>query len=240
MPPISAQHVDKADRPHPIELLLFDFDGTLIDSKVDIATAVNLTLGDLKLPTRSQEEIFSFVGDGVKRLLRLSVGEENVALYEDALRVFRAHYLAHCLDTTTFYPGIWEVLRHFRGVKKALVTNKSLEYTLRIVEGLGAVDLFVAIESPEDSTELKPHPGMLWKVLGKVGVAPDRAVMVGDSTNDIRAAQAAGVRACAVGYGYGNKEKVKALAPDYYCPSPQDLIVTLSRAEADHSLHSSD
>ena len=95
-----------------LELLLFDFDGTLIDSKVDIATSVNLTLQDLGLPKRTQEEIFGFVGDGVKRLLRLSVGEENLEQYEEALRIFRMHYLTHCLDTTSFYPGIEAVLQH--------------------------------------------------------------------------------------------------------------------------------
>src|SRR5688572_24462297 len=102
------------------EVLLFDFDGTLIDSKVDIAKAVNLTLKDLGLGMRSQEEIFSFVGDGVKRLLRLSVGEENLNQYERALQTFRKHYLEHCVDTTRFYPGIWEVLQHYQDRRKAI------------------------------------------------------------------------------------------------------------------------
>ena len=75
-------------KPHPIGVLIFDFDGTLIDSKCDIAKSVNLTLSDLGLPLRSQEEIFSYVGDGVKRLLRLSVGEENISRYEEALKIF--------------------------------------------------------------------------------------------------------------------------------------------------------
>ena len=207
-----------------MELLLFDFDGTLIDSKVDIATSVNLTLGDLGLPPRPHEEIFSFVGDGVKRLLRLSVGEDNLDQYEEALKTFRMHYLAHCLDTTRFYPGIEAVLHQFQGIGKAIVTNKSLEYTLRIVEGLDARALFSTIESPDDSSELKPDPGMLVRVLERLGISADRAVMIGDSTNDVRAAKAAGVKSCAVGYGYGNREKVLALAPDFYCEEPEDLI----------------
>ena len=211
----------------PIELLLFDFDGTLIDSKVDIATSVNLTLRDLGLPQRTPEEIFGYVGDGVKRLLRLSVGEENLGQYEQALQVFREHYLTHCLDTTGFYPGIGAVLQYFKSVNKAVVTNKSSEYTLRILDGLGATDLFTTIESPEDSSELKPDPGMLLRALEKLGVSPDRAVMVGDSTNDVRAAQAARIKVCAVGYGYGHREKVMALAPDYYCEKPEDLIGVL-------------
>ncbi len=210
-----------------VDLVLFDLDGTLIDSKVDIANSVNLTLGDLGLPQRSLEEIFSFVGDGVKQLLRLSVGEANVEQYEQALRIFRHHYLAHCLDSTEFYPRIWDILSLLNGRQCAVVTNKTLEYTLKIVEGLGAIQKFSAIESPRDTSELKPDPGMLLRVLEKLDISPERALMVGDSTNDVRAAQAIGVKACAVGYGYGNREKVMALQPDFYCESPDDLFNTI-------------
>ena len=149
----------------PIELVIFDFDGTLIDSKYDIASSVNLTLEDLGLPVRSTEEIFGFVGDGVKRLLRLSVGEDNPARYEEALTVFREHYLMHCLDTTQFYPGLECVFDKLNGCTKAIATNKSLEYTLRIVEGLGVRDRFAAVESPTDTSDLKPDPGMLFRIL---------------------------------------------------------------------------
>ncbi len=206
------------------EVLLFDFDGTLIDSKVDIATAVNLTLQDLGLPLRSVEEIFSFVGDGVKRLLRLSVGEETPEAHEHALEVFRKHYIEHCVDTTRWYPGIWEVLQHYKEQKKAIVTNKSLEYTLCIVDGLQARDVFDHIEAPRDTSELKPEPVMLERTMGILGASPEDTVMIGDSTNDIRAAQAAGVRACAVGYGYGNRDRVTALNPEFYCEKPSDLM----------------
>ena len=208
----------------PIELVIFDFDGTLIDSKYDIASSVNLTLEDLGLPVRSMEEIFGFVGDGVKRLLRLSVGEDNQGRYEEALAVFRDHYLMHCLDTTQFYPGLERVFEQLNGCTKAIATNKSLEYTLRIVEGLGVQNWFAAIESPTDSWDLKPDPGMLFRILEKLQIKPQGAVLVGDSTNDVRAAQAAGMRACAVGYGYGNREKVLALDPDYYCEYPEDIL----------------
>lgn len=107
-----------------IDLLIFDLDGTLIESKWDIADSVNLTLRDLGVPERPQEEIFGFVGDGVKKLLRLAVGEGNKDLYDEALRVFRGHYLEHCLDRTSFYPGIDQVLTHFSAKPKAVATNK--------------------------------------------------------------------------------------------------------------------
>lgn len=213
----------------PFELVIFDFDGTLIDSKYDIATSVNLTLQDLDLPTRSHEEIFSFVGDGVKRLLRLSVGEGNDARYEESLTIFRAHYLTHCLDSTKFYDGLDTVFDTLQGKAKALATNKSFEYTLRIVEGLGVRDAFSAIECPNDQSDLKPDPGMLFRILDQLGVAPEKAVLVGDSTNDVRAAHTAGMRSCAVGYGYGNREKVLALSPDFYCEKPEDLLAVFSQ-----------
>jgi len=116
------------------------------------------------------------------------------------------------------------VLQHYQERKKVIVTNKSLEYTLCIVDGLQARDLFQHIEAPRDTTELKPEPVMLERALEVLGAGPSQTVMIGDSTNDVRAAQAAGIRACAVGYGYGNREKVVALQPEFYCETPHDLL----------------
>ena len=208
---------------HTIDLLIFDLDGTLIESKWDIATAVNLTLRDLGLPVREQEEIFSFVGDGIKHLLRLSVGEENQSRYEDALRVFRGHYLAHCLDRTRFYPGIDAVLAHYAAKHKAVATNKSLEYTTRILDGLGAHH-FTYIVGGDNGYGLKPEPGMLLKILDELKVERDRAVLIGDSTNDITGGHNAGIKVCAVGYGMGNREKMAACNPDWFIEQPEDLI----------------
>ena len=208
---------------HKIDLLIFDLDGTLIESKWDIATAVNLTLGELGLPIREQDEIFGFVGDGIKRLLRQAVGEENQARYEEALRVFRGHYLAHCLDRTRFYPGIDRVLTHYARKHKAVATNKSLEYTTKILEGLGNHH-FAYVVGGDNGYGLKPEPGMLLKILDKLQVAQDRAVLIGDSTNDITGGHNAGIKVCAVGYGMGNREKMAACNPDWFIEKPEDLM----------------
>jgi len=207
----------------PIDLLIFDLDGTLIESKWDIATAVNLTLGDLGLARRPQEEIFSFVGDGIKRLLRLAVGEENQSRYEEALRVFREHYLAHCLDRTRFYPGVERVLTHFAAKHKAVATNKSLEYTTKILDGLGSHH-FAYVVGGDDGYGLKPEPGMLLKVMQALTVHKDRTVLVGDSTNDIKGGHNAGIRVCAVAYGMGNREKMAACGPDWFIETPEELM----------------
>lgn len=206
-----------------VDLLIFDLDGTLIESKWDIATAVNLTLADLGLPRRSQEEIFGFVGDGVKRLLRLSVGEENESRYDEALRIFRGHYLAHCLDRTRFYPGIEAVLSHFARKSKAVATNKSLEYTTKILDGLGAHH-FAYVIGGDNGYGLKPEPGMLLKIVEELQVDKERAVLIGDSTNDINGGHNAGIRVCAVGYGMGNRAKMAACRPDWFIEQPEELM----------------
>lgn len=209
-------------RKHPVDLLIFDLDGTLIESKWDIATCVNLTLGELGLPLRTQEEIFGFVGDGIKRLLRLAVGESNQSRYEDALRVFRGHYLEHCLDRTRYYPGIEAVLAHFARKHKAVATNKSIEYTRVILNGLG-IHHYVHVVGGDEGFGLKPEPGMLLAIMEKLGVPKERAVLIGDSTNDIKGGHNAGMKVCAVGYGMGNREKMAACEPEWFIETPEEL-----------------
>ncbi len=206
----------------PVDLLIFDLDGTLIESKWDIAHAVNFTLKELGLPERPLEEIFGFVGDGVKRLLRLAVGEGNQEKFEEALKVFRGHYLEHCLDRTTFYPGIEPMLEHFAHKQKVIATNKSIEYTRVILNGLGPQH-FMYMVGGDIGFGLKPEPGMLLHIISKMGVPKDRTVLVGDSTNDINGGHNAGIRVCAVGYGMGNRQKMEACQPDWFIEKPEQL-----------------
>ena len=205
-----------------VDLLIFDLDGTLIESKWDIAYSVNYTLAALGLPERPLEEIFGFVGDGVKRLLRLAVGEGNQARFEEALKIFRGYYLEHCLDRTTFYPGIEPMLEHFSAKTKAIATNKSIEYTRVILNGLGPQH-FTYMVGGDNGFGLKPEPGMLLHIMEQLGASKDRTVLVGDSTNDINGGHNAGIRVCAVGYGMGNREKMAACQPDWFIERPEQL-----------------
>jgi phosphoglycolate phosphatase len=207
----------------PVDLMIFDLDGTLIESKWDIAQSVNFTLAALGLPERPIEEIFGFVGDGVKRLLRLAVGEGNQAKFEEALKVFRGHYLEHCLDRTSFYPGIEPMLQHFSHKDKTIATNKSIEYTRVILNGLGPRH-FLYMVGGDNGFGLKPEPGMLLHLMEKVGALKERTILVGDSTNDINGGHNAGIRVCAVGYGMGNREKMAACQPDWFIEKPEQLM----------------
>jgi phosphoglycolate phosphatase len=207
----------------PIDLLIFDLDGTLIESKWDIAASVNFTLEELGLPQRPLEEIFGFVGDGVKKLLRLAVGETSRVSFEEALGVFRRHYLAHCLDRTVYYPGVEKVLGYFGDKRKAVATNKSIEYTNVILQGLGP-QYFNFVVGGDNGFGLKPEPGMLLHIMERLNTAPERTVLVGDSTNDINGGHNAGIRVCAVGYGMGNRERMSACQPDWFIERPEELM----------------
>ena len=208
---------------HPVDLIIFDLDGTLIDSKDDIAMCVNYTLKDLGLPTKEPKVIYGYVGDGVRRLLQQAVGEGNQEQFKKAMKIFRDHYLAHLLDATRFYPGVEDVLDHFKDKKKAVVTNKPIEYTEKIIDGLKVRDRFDLIVGGDGMNNLKPHPEMLHRVLEELKVRKDRVVMVGDGINDVLAARAAGIPVCAVGYGLGDLGRLKKAEPDFFCERIEEL-----------------
>lgn len=208
---------------YPVDLLIFDLDGTLIDSKVDIAYSVNLTFRDLGLKEKRPEEIYSYIGEGVRKLIKATLGEEKEALFDEAIKIFRGYYLAHLLDTTNIYPGVDKVLSHFQDKDKAITTNKPIEYTTKIVEGLGLKIYFKMIIAGNNGIRLKPEADMLIKVISDLNVKKERAVMIGDGVNDILAARAAGIISCAIGSGLGNKDILISLNPDYFCNKIGDI-----------------
>lgn len=206
-----------------VDLLIFDLDGTLADTKEDIATAVNLTLRRFGLPEKEPGVIYGYVGDGVRMLLQRAFQDQPPSVYDRALRVFRGHYLEHLLDTTRFYPGVADVLNHFKTKKKAVATNKPIEYAQKIIRGLRVEEHFDMVLGGDSTDHLKPHPGILQQILERLGVDKAKAIMIGDGVNDILAARAAGIKSCAVGYGLGRKKDLLASDPDLFCDRPQDL-----------------
>lgn len=208
---------------NPVSLLIFDLDGTLIDSKKDLAISVNLTFRDLGLPEKPLEEIYGYVGNGVRRLILDSLGEADPVLLQQSLQIFEGHYLKHLLDETDLYPGMEEVLTHFNGKKKAVVTNKPLLYTTRIIEGLGVRPHFNLVLGSEPIVNLKPHPEMILRTLDDLRTSPLEAVMIGDSVNDIQAARSAGIKSCGVGYGICDPGLVRSAEPDFFAETVGDL-----------------
>lgn len=204
-----------------IQLVTFDLDGTLVDSVPDIACAVDLMAAELGVAPPGLEKVSGWVGDGVRRLVKRALtgernGEPDAEQYRRGMESFRRYYREHLHDRTYLYPGVREVLNelHACGLRLACVTNKSGEFTQPLLEALDLRRYFGAVVSGDTLAQRKPDPAPLLYVTQQLGVTPTAACMVGDSANDMRAAQAAGFRAVAVTYGYGDAVELAAAAPD--------------------------
>lgn len=207
-----------------IELLIFDLDGTLIDSKRDIANSLNLTFREVGLPELTHERIYTYVGNGVRQLMIDAVGSNDSKFIDHTLACFEQHYLEHLLDETCLFPGVSEVLAHFEDKKIALATNKPTHYTEKIMTGLNLQAQFDLVLSASPTMQLKPHPAMLLETLQTLDVVPADAIMIGDSLNDIHAAMAAGVSVCGVGYGFGDAQTLKSETPDFFIDECKELM----------------
>ncbi len=207
------------------ELLVFDLDGTLVDSKRDIATAVNLTLGELDFPKRDPEQIYGFIGGGVHKLILNSLPEGRSDMLDRGVDLFWASYKEHVLDTTKLYTGVYKMLETLSTVRRmAIATNKPYAHTHMIIQGLDIDRYFASVQGWKMGIPVKPDPELVVRAITEAGVPADRAVMIGDGTNDVLAAKAAGLRSCAVGYGYGKKERLMEAGPDYFAESVSDIV----------------
>ncbi len=208
----------------PVELLIFDLDGTLIDSKLDIAHCVNWTLADLEIPTIPHQEIYRHVGYGVRALISGAVGEEHLDLYQEAITIFDRHYTEHLLDHTCLFPGMERVLEKFQDKKMAVITNKPQKYTDPIIEGLNLQSYFGAVFGRDAFKESKPHPEPIFRVWEKLPAARNKTVIIGDTDIDIQTGKNAEIITCGVSYGFGSLDKLQEAEPDFIVNEPEELI----------------
>jgi phosphoglycolate phosphatase len=199
---------------HPPRAICFDLDGTLVDSVADLTVACNLMLAEHNLPSVDEVTVRGYIGDGAKKLVARALGERG----EDpaaALRSFRSHYAQHMLDHTRPYPGVAATLAvlEARGITMGVVSNKPHDFSLQVVQGVHLAQYFASVRGAENGVPVKPAPEPLLRVLADLRVAPAEAWMVGDSRNDVKAAQAAGCIAIALSYGIGRLEDLRALRP---------------------------
>lgn len=184
------------------QLIFLDFDGTLVDSRQDIATAVNLALNDLNFPALSTDKISSFVGSGVRQLMQQSLkNSKDPHILKTAAGLFNQYYEKHCLDQTSWYPKVYKTLKKI-SQKKVLLTNKPLIFTQKILDGLKGNDLFCDVITGGDHFPKKPDPTGLLSVLEKRNVKVDCALLVGDSTIDLETAKRAGCNMVYASYGF--------------------------------------
>jgi phosphoglycolate phosphatase len=200
-----------------MNLLIFDLDGTLIDSKLDLVHAVNAARGLMHLPAISEELVSSYVGNGAPVLMRRALGPEaSDADVARGLEFFLQYYRSHMLDNTSLYPGVRDALDrlHDSGAKMAVLTNKPVRISRAIVDGLGLGQHFFQVYGGNSFEQKKPDPIGIETLLHESGSARERTIMVGDSGVDVQTARNANVQACGVSYGF-QPETFVAYPPDF-------------------------
>ena len=216
-----------------VDLLIFDLDGTLIDSKLDLAHSVNAARAHLGMSPLDLERISTYVGNGAPVLIRRAIGPEAAETQvEEALEFFLEHYRAHSLDHTRLYPGVRESVErlHAAGKRVAVLTNKPVALSLTIVEGLGLAPYFFRVYGGNSFEFKKPHPIGIEKLMAESGVESTRTMMVGDSSVDIQTARNALVRSCGVTYGFA-PETLGDPAPDLLVDRIEDLADRVLRSQ---------
>ncbi len=192
----------------PIELIVYDFDGTLFDTRLDIANSVNLTLKQLGLPEQEPECIFTFIGDGVHTLMKRAFDGTGFDDVNFAVDTFRKIYYEHLVVHTDFYPHCRETVDSLYHKKQAIHSNKPECFVHGILDRFDFSHPFHTVIGGDTLGTRKPDPEGLFYILEQTDVSPKSALMVGDSSIDIETGKRAGVATCGVCYGIGGKESV--------------------------------
>lgn len=213
--------LSKGEMMKKIELMIFDFDGTLVSTGTDLIQAINYMLNTLALKEKPGQEILGFVGDGIGKLIEGVLGQNNIRYREEAMTIFTDYYGKHLLDNARLCPHVEEVLKNYKNKTKIILTNKRYIYTLAIAQGLNITQYFVEIIGADSTPFLKPDRRVVDHILSKYKAAKEDTLIIGDGINDIFVARNSGILSCACLNGLGNRQELLNAHADYYC---EDLL----------------
>lgn len=211
----------------PFELILFDLDGTLIDSREDITNSMNHALVEIGLSPLSESLIASFVGKGIKTLVAKVLGSENDPRIPQLRSLFRDHYYKHSLDKTMLYQGIFELIHQLSGRELAIVTNKPEAMSEKVLSGLNIRQHFKWLVGGDTFPVIKPDPQVVSNILKESLKNIEKMVMIGDSKIDIELAKNIGITSIGVCYGYRPELELKDAGADYIVHHVSELAEIL-------------
>ncbi len=209
-----------------VDLIVFDLDGTLIDSRIDIANSINqglLAVGGTTCPT---EAICPLIGRPLIKMFNQLLPGELKGQAEQAAAAYRRYYINHCSDASLVYPGVVACLGRLTAIPLAIATTKMTFMAAKVVKELGVAPYFKLVQGSDDIPH-KPDPTILNIVLNKLNKKAKNSWMVGDTIYDIQAGKAAGMHTCAVTYGIGRREELRKEGPDLLLNTLSDLPVRL-------------
>ncbi len=206
---------------------IFDLDGTLVDSVEDLANAVNYGLQQMHLPIHPVEKYYHFVGNGVPKLCQSALpNNATPEQLEQLLTIFNTYYMTHCLECTRPYNGIVDVLKQMQcsGIGLAVASNKTTDFSKKIVTHLFGENLFSQILGGNESRPKKPSPEIIYEIIEKSGIDSSQVVMIGDSDVDIITAINAGSPAIGCVWGFRCREEIENSGADFLAETPADLL----------------
>ena len=206
-----------------IKLVIFDLDGTLVDSKYDLTDSVNFVRHEHGLNPLPVDKVASYLGSGITALVKAVLAELKNENFDEAVKMFKDNYAKHLTDKTLPYKDVTDMLSNI-SQPKVLLSNKDEKFSKQILETLGLSKYFTEIYGGDSFKEKKPSPLPIYEILKKFSLNKEDVVMVGDGANDIMVGKNAGITTIGVLYGYSSQQQLNDLAPDYQVKSPKEII----------------
>jgi phosphoglycolate phosphatase len=210
--------------------MIFDLDGTLVDTLQDLTTAMNVALAACSLPTRSAEECRMMIGNALPMFARRAVGPDNEQLSKAVADTMRTYYCDNCLGKSRLYDGLAEVIDRLRRkrVRLAVLTNKDQDVARKIVEHFFGAGVFEYVVGTVGEARIKPDPGAALSILARMNLSTDEVLFVGDSDVDMQTAAAAGIRSVGVTWGFRGRDELAAARADIIIDSPAEILDLLA------------